>query len=452
MRISALILFFFLSVPTVHSQPQDQLNHAQSDWTGTTEQKVWGLMNIWSEAKFAFPHFEARPNLDWDEKVQEFIPRVIDAPDMESYYRILMEFAASLEDGHTAVIPPWGYFTPGHDTPPIEIAVIGDKFVVARLAETKEMIAQRIYPGLEILEIGDHVPVQQYFRDQVLRFYSRGASHADKAVLVVYLLSGPQGEKVRLTVKDNDGTVRGVELTRNSDIGDGMPFFYQFLQQSLFAEQIDARFLADDLLYVKVPNFSHPQIASGFLELVESTDMTAVRGMIIDVRQNMGGSNQICNQIIGSLIERQVSSTHWHYPHHVAAYRAWGLEEPEWDVKHESISPREGKRYTGPLVILTGPVTNSTSEDFAIILQQAGRATIVGQRSAGGSGNPLAVPLPGGGVFEVSTFKATYPDGTEYASIGISPDIEIHPTVQDVGGGVDPVLQAGLSFLKQDGS
>lgn len=452
MRTVALILLSLLSISTVHSQPADQVTSAQNEWTGAVEQKVWGLMTIWSTAKYAFPHFEARSNLDWDEKAQEFIPRVIDAPDLESYYRILMEFATALDDGHTAVIPPWGYFTPGHDMPPIEIAVIEDKFVVTRLEETDEIAAQRIYPGLEILEIGNHVPVQQYFQDQVLRFHSRGASHADKAVLVVYLLYGPQNEKVRLTVMDNDGTVREVELTRNSTIGGGMPFFYQFIQESLFAEKIDSEFLADDILYVKIPNFSHPQIASGFLELVETTDMTAVQGMVIDVRQNMGGSSQISNQVIGSLIEKQVSSTHWHYPHYIAAHRAWGRKDPEWDVKHEFISPREGKRYTGPLVILTGPVTGSTSEDFAIILQQAGRAKVVGQRSAGSSGNPLAVPLPGGGVFEVSTFKATYPNGTEYASLGIKPDIEVYPTVPDIGNGSDPVLQTGLEFLKQDDS
>jgi C-terminal processing protease CtpA/Prc len=321
--------------------------------------------------------------------------------------------------------------------------------VVARTADTEEMEEQRVYPGLEILEIGDHVPVREYFRDQVLRYYTRGSDHANDAVLVVYLLYGPKDEMVQLTVKDTDGTIREVQLARNSTSRSGVPFLYRFLQQNFFAEQIESRMLADDILYVNIPNFSNPLIASSFLKLIENTDMNEVRGLIIDVRQNMGGSNQVSNQVIGSLIGDSVGSTSWHFLYHIAAYRAWGLEEPTWDEKHEIITPGDGMRYSGPLVILTSPVTNSTSEDFAIILQQAGRAIIVGQSSAGGSGNPLAVPLPGGGVFEVSTFKATYPDGTEYASVGIQPDVKVEPTADDIANGFDRVLETGKTAISE---
>jgi len=56
-------------------------------------------MTIWSEAKYNFPWFDKRPGLDWDAKVQEYIPRVIAAQDIESYYRVLTEFAVLLQDG-----------------------------------------------------------------------------------------------------------------------------------------------------------------------------------------------------------------------------------------------------------------------------------------------------------------------------------------------------------------
>ena len=67
---------------------------------------------------------------------------------------------------------------------------------------------------------------------------------------------------------------------------------------------------------------------------------------------------------------------------------------------------------------------------------------------AGGSGNPLSSPLPGGGVFEVSTFKATYPDGTEYASLGIEPDVAVQITIQDVIDSVDRTLETAIDALR----
>ena len=45
------------------------------------KEKLWGLMQVWAEAKFNFPFFDQVPDLDWDASVQEYIPRVIAAED-----------------------------------------------------------------------------------------------------------------------------------------------------------------------------------------------------------------------------------------------------------------------------------------------------------------------------------------------------------------------------------
>jgi len=66
----------------------------KSQWTGSVEQRLLGLMTIWSEAKFNFPYFDRIPDIDWDAKVQEFIPRVMKADGLDKYYDVLMEFAA----------------------------------------------------------------------------------------------------------------------------------------------------------------------------------------------------------------------------------------------------------------------------------------------------------------------------------------------------------------------
>lgn len=145
--------------------------------------------------------------VDWDRKVQEYIPRVISADNLDGYYEVLMEFAALLKDGHTAVMPPWRYMKPGHDHPPVELQVVGGQFIVARTGDAGEIRTQRIYPGLEVLEIG-RVPVRTYLKENVLRFNSRGTPQADEAIALVGILSGPRDIQVPLKVKDPAGTVR----------------------------------------------------------------------------------------------------------------------------------------------------------------------------------------------------------------------------------------------------
>jgi hypothetical protein len=99
-----------------------------NEWTGTDAQKIWGLMTVYSEVKYTFPHFDSRPDFDWDRTVQEYIPRVVAAEDMGAYYRVLDELVALLDDGHTWINAPWGDLIPGYDAVPIEVRILNDHF------------------------------------------------------------------------------------------------------------------------------------------------------------------------------------------------------------------------------------------------------------------------------------------------------------------------------------
>ncbi|MEJ2721667.1 MAG: S41 family peptidase [bacterium] len=104
-------------------------------------------------------------------------------------------------------------------------------------------------------------------------------------------------------------------------------------------------------------------------------------------------------------------------------------------------------RYLGPLVVLIGPYTHSSGEDMVIELSQTGRCVTVGEPTAGGAGDRLSSPLPGGGQFTVSTFKSTYPDGREYMATGIQPDFEINRTLTDIIDGNDRVLKKAVEVI-----
>jgi len=94
------------------------------------------LFTVWSEAKFAFPFFDQIPDVNWDSRVEEYIPKVLATIDVESYYEVLMEFAAVLNDGHTGVNPPWCPFKPNFDYPHFEVEMIENKFIITRVGET----------------------------------------------------------------------------------------------------------------------------------------------------------------------------------------------------------------------------------------------------------------------------------------------------------------------------
>jgi carboxyl-terminal processing protease len=209
--------------------------------------------------------------------------------------------------------------------------------------------------------------------------------------------------------------------------------------------------VANGILYINIPNFEHNSIHEDFQKLLDATNFSAVKGLILDVRLNMGGSSSVCNHIVERLINKPVSSPLMKYPHYIAAEKAWGKEE-KWETVKSEIGPVEGKKYTGPIVILTDAVTISTAEDLIIELRQRGQVLTMGETTAGGAGNGLLSPLPGGGQFRVSTFHATCPDGTEYVGSGLKPDILAAPTLQDLCEGNDVVLQKGIRVISDWGT
>jgi C-terminal processing protease CtpA/Prc len=121
----------------------------------------------------------------------------------------------------------------------------------------------------------------------------------------------------------------------------------------------------------------------------------------------------------------------------------------------KTIQPVEGQRpFLGPVVVLVGPRTLSAAEDFLIPLHASHRATLVGQRTAGSTGQPLIIMLPGGGGAAICTKWDSYPDGREFVGVGIDPDVEVYPTQAEVAaglwsGGKDPVLERGAAVLRE---
>jgi C-terminal processing protease CtpA/Prc len=101
------------------------------------------------------------------------------------------------------------------------------------------------------------------------------------------------------------------------------------------------------------------------------------------------------------------------------------------------------------MVVLTGHETASSAENFLVSIDSIKRATVVGQRTFGSTGQPLSFELPGGGKARICTKRNTYPDGRDIVGVGIIPDIEVNPTKEDRISGRDVVLEKALEVLKE---
>jgi carboxyl-terminal processing protease len=105
--------------------------------------------------------------------------------------------------------------------------------------------------------------------------------------------------------------------------------------------------------------------------------------------------------------------------------------------------------YKGPLAILVNEGSGSGSELFAGVMQELGRAAVVGRRSCGCVlGISEFKKVKGGGELAVSEYGYLSPQENSFEGTGVIPDKTVELTISDLQSRRDAVLEEAERFLK----
>src|SRR5258706_5922730 len=127
-------------------------------------------------------------------------------------------------------------------------------------------------------------------------------------------------------------------------------------------------------------------------------------------------------------------------------------DRPTDRTEHEfTLKELPGKRRADvPLWIVAGPDTASACESFAYTLQQHGRATVVGARTAGACYNNVMVPAREGFTLSVSVAKPMHPKtGGGWEGAGVTPGV-VAPPGRALAAAHHEALKALLSKAPPD--
>ncbi|UCC67906.1 MAG: hypothetical protein JSV79_12445 [Armatimonadota bacterium] len=402
----------------------------------TIDERLLGFVRLWSAIKYNFAFFDQVPGLDWDGVLEEYLPRVREEQTTEQYYLVLQECTARLRDGHTSVICPTALRDV--DMPPLLVRPVEGKAVVVGVGKAEEVLRAGLEAGLEITHV-DGRSVGEVLDESMYPYISASTQQGRDRAAYCRLLEGPQGSKVTIRLRGLDGSMREVSLVRESDLS-AMPWLPSR------RPVVEYRDLSDGIAYVALNSFESEDVVSEFDAVFDK--LRQARGMVIDVRENAGGSTGNAARIIGRLTDKPLPLSAWRTRDHLPAFRAWGMTEAWYQAAHDFVRPRGERPFLGPVVVLTGAGTVSAAEDFLIPLHASGRATLVGERTAGTTGQPLYIELPKGLRARICTKWDTYPDGREFVGVGVIPDVEVHPTQEDIAAGRDAVLEKGHEVLR----
>ena len=134
-----------------------------------------------------------------------------------------------------------------------------------------------------------------------------------------------------------------------------------------------------------------------------------VRGLILDLRGNPGGP---------PLSARELSSFFLPSGDEFAYFQKKGQPKASLDVP----AIPQNLKYDGPLVILVDHKSGSSSELFSGILQRHGRATLMGQRTAGQVMLKSMFDFDDGSMVLLVTARGHHPDGQVFSFNGLLPE------------------------------
>ena len=199
-----------------------------------------------------------------------------------------------------------------------------------------------------------------------------------------------------------------VEEFRDS-FGD-LPCLGIFSQAGSRLGSIRYRLLRGGTGYIELPDLVSPGVADNVRRAVRELVRRRASGLILDLRGNPGGRLLTMMQVAGIFTRGFLwrTLTNWTLP---IPYPAIGAVETEL-----------------PLVVLIDGGVNSAAEGLAGALQQRGRATVIGERSAGNVEAVLPFCLRDGSQAWIATGVLAPIRGPTWEGRGVVPDIAAPPS------------------------
>lgn len=216
-------------------------------------------------------------------------------------------------------------------------------------------------------------------------------------------MKGPVGTKLTLTVMRE---------------GVAQPFTVSLTRANITVNATTSR-REGDIGYIRMPAFNE-HTAEGLEQAVKDLNKTgAVKGYILDLRNNPGGLLDQAVQVSDDLLTTgEIVSTRGRHSDDTQRY----------DAKSGDITG--GK----PIVVLINGGTASASEIVAGALKDHKRATIIGMTSFGKGSVQTVLPLgEGRGALRLTTARYYTPSGHSIQALGITPDIQVAQSDEDSG-------------------
>ncbi|MEU9884542.1 S41 family peptidase [Sphaerisporangium sp. NPDC051011] len=173
-----------------------------------------------------------------------------------------------------------------------------------------------------------------------------------------------------------------------------------------------------------------------------------LKGLVLDVRLNFGGYDALGVQLASRLTGRPYAAYAKQARNDPSDPTRFTRARPTW------VRPATGSRHTGPIALLTSPLTISAGETFSQAMTARTPAPRrIGDATQGAFSDFLWRTLPNGWTFALPNERFLTRQGTGFDVTGIPPQDRVAETLSDeeLAAGRDAAFDRALAYLRTVG-
>ncbi len=380
----------------------------------TPDRRLEILDDLWRQLSDIYPALEYK-GISGREWIEPTAQRIRQAKGDDEFYGLLLELMASLKDTHTRILSYPGQLRLA--SPPVLLNQVEGKVAVIRADESTGL-----KPG-DVLVSVDAKPVADCLAAQMKRVCG-STERARARGACGQLLAGRPGTTVAFKIQGADGAIREVSLRREGRAG--------FLSEPA----VSWKSLGDSLGYIRISRWGSANLVADFDKALE--EFKGCKGLVIDVRGNGGGNDELADQVNGRLIEKPVISS-------IDFWRQAGTDQFHKTIGR--VQPRGPWTYRGRVAVLIDEGCASACEHFVSGIEAMGRVLLVGTPTNGAGGGPTVVTLCDGTKVAISRALGLRANGVVFEGHGIPPHILSSPSLDDLRRDRDGALEIAKGWI-----
>lgn len=280
----------------------------------------------------------------------------------------------------------------------VQIQLIDKQLVIVRTMEGSPAQKTGLLPGDIITHI-DEKDIQNLSLEEILN-----------------LLRGKEGTLVEISI-----------LRQNA------PQKLKVERQKLVFNSVESKMINNQIGYMYINQFI-PTTLDDFERELEELLAYSPKAFILDLRGNPGGYINSATDILNHFIPEGKTLV--------------STKMTDGNISHFiSKGPGELEKY--PVIVLVDNQTASAAEIMAAALQEHGNAKLVGTKTFGKGSVQKLYSYPDTSLLKISIAHWLTPNGKDIHNQGLTPDISVERTKDDVLSGKDPQLERAILELQK---